>query len=465
MQSIKSWVKRIGRRYWAPAALQHPGLAPAHWGLAYESGALSYSGVVLADLLKRWGSPLHVVFPEKLLRNLAGFQSSGLEVFYSYKTNPLPWIFSLLHKNGAGAEVISAYELWLALKLGVAPDKIIYNGPAKTDDSLRMAIESGIASINVNNMEELEVIAAMASRMGKVANIGVRVTSSQGWTGQFGFPVESGAAKEAYRRALELPSLNVVALHCHRGALISNVDTLTGHLRFMLEFAQTLHSAFGWWPKLLDVGGSLATPSTRYLGSREIKLATTFLVPPKAPDLNDSLLPDTYAQVVVETVGKFCTAHGQAVPRLVCEVGRSLTGNAQMLLSSVLNTRAGDDFDYAVMDAGVSVASIVTNEYHEFFPLQQRSEPKRCHRVVGPICHMGDTLYMVQYQPPLHKGDGVAIMDSGAYFIADAASFSFAQPAVVALHSDGHQTLIRHAETNEHLISLDEYETLAPNPQ
>jgi diaminopimelate decarboxylase len=233
----------------------------------------------------------------------------------------------------------------------------------------------------------------------------------------------------------------------------------------MLEFAQTLHAAFGWWPKLLDVGGSLATQSTRYLNSREIKLSTTFLVPLPPPDVNDSLLPHTYAQVVTESVGQFCAEHGLALPRLVCEVGRSLTGNAQMLLSSVLNTRAGDDFDYAVMDAGVSVASIVTSEYHELFPLQQRSGAKRCHRIVGPICHMGDTLYMAHYQPALHKGDGVAIMDSGAYFIADAASFSFAQPAVVGLYADGRQTLIRHAESNEHLISLDQYETLGPNTQ
>ncbi|MBP8019076.1 MAG: hypothetical protein KAY82_03475 [Hylemonella sp.] len=455
MKAVKTWIKKLGRQYLAGSASKRTGLSPEHWGLAYEANALNYQGTPLREVLDNWGSPLHVILPEKLFGNLADFQSPGLEVFYSYKTNPLPWVFDQLHRRGAGAEVISAYELWLALKLGVAPQHIIYNGPAKSEASIRTAIECGIASINANNIEELATISALALSMGKVANIGIRVTSTQGWTGQFGFPAEDGSALNAFRHALKLPAINVVTLHCHRGALIRDLATLDRHLNFMLSFAQELHGATGWWPKILDVGGSLGIPSTRYLSARESQFATTFLVPPAAPEPATCLLPRVYAEKVVQTVTERCALLSLPLPRIVTEVGRSLTGNAQMLLTTVQNWRRGDDFDYAVMDAGVSVASIVTSEYHELLALQRKPGPKRCHRIVGPICHMGDTLFLAHHQPSLQQGDALAIMDSGAYFIADAASFSFAQPAVVALYADGHQTLVRKAESFEHLISLD----------
>lgn len=455
MNAAKSFIKKLGRSYCAQRAAQHLGLGPECWGMTYQDNTLVYGSTAMSSVLRDWGSPLHVILPDKLLENLAAFQSPGLEVFYSYKTNPLPWVFTQLHQHGAGAEVISAYELWLALRLGVAPHLIIYNGPAKSEASLRTAIESGIASINANNLEELENISALAFSMGKVANIGIRITSMQGWTGQFGFPVEDGSALAAFQRALELPALNVVTLHCHRGTLIHDVPTLRRHLDFMLDFAQRLNTSMSWWPQLLDVGGSLGIPTARHLSARERQLASTFLLPPSAPDPKASVPPDVYAKCVVDTVRQRCATCGLPPPRLISEVGRSLTGNAQMLLSTVQNKRQGSDFDYTVMDAGVSVASIVTSEYHELLPLQINIGPKRCHRVVGPICHMGDTLYLASYQPPLLKGDAVAIMDAGAYFIADAASFSFAQPAVVALYGDGRQTLVRRAESFEHMISLD----------
>ncbi|QDL54457.1 diaminopimelate decarboxylase family protein [Rhodoferax aquaticus] len=462
MKRIKAWLKDQGRKYGVRKGAASVGLPPEHWGLTYHHQALSYHTVALADVLKRWGSPLHVVFPEKLLSNLKGFQSAGLEVFYSYKTNPLPWVFQQLHHNGAGAEVISAYELWLALKLGVPPHLIIYNGPAKSADSLRVAIERGIASINVNNLEELEVISALATSMQTVANVGIRVTSAQGWTGQFGFPVEDGSALQAYQRALALPSLNVVALHCHRGALIRDRATLQSHMRFMLDFAQELKTKLHWWPSLLDVGGSLAIPSAKYLSKQEAQLSSRFLVPPHAPNPADCLTPEDYAREVVRMVTQRCGELGLRVPRLVSEVGRALTGNSQMLLTTVQNTRKDQAFDFAVLDAGVSVASIVTSEYHECLPLAKKPGPKHCHRLVGPICHMGDTLYTANYQPAIEVGDALAIMDSGAYFIADASSFSFGQPGVVALYANGEQVLVRQHETFEHLISLD---TIAPTKQ
>jgi diaminopimelate decarboxylase len=208
---------------------------------------------------------------------------------------------------------------------------------------------------------------------------------------------------------------------------------------------------------VLDVGGSLGVPTTRYLDAKEIKHSVRYLVPPKPPQPEASLGAAQYAATILKQVHAHFDAQGLALPQIIAEPGRALTANAQMLITSVENIRKSDDFDFAVLDAGVSVASIVTSEYHAVLPLREGAEPARCHRLVGPICHMGDTLFPAQYLSPLKVGDALAIQDSGAYFIADASSFSFPQPAVVALTRHGDMVKVRERESFEHLVSLDHF--------
>ena len=122
-------VRRLTRR-WVP---RRPDLPPSTWGLDRDgAGALRLGPVALHELLARYGSPVHVVDAARLSSNAARFTSTRCEVFYSYKTNPVPGVLRLLHAAGLGAEVVSHYELWLALRLGVRPEAIVYNDPAKT---------------------------------------------------------------------------------------------------------------------------------------------------------------------------------------------------------------------------------------------------------------------------------------------------------------------------------------------
>lgn len=461
--NLKSFVKATGRKLLANYESQSTKLNPTLWNLSYQNDQLMFQDRPLASLIEKWGSPLHVIDIEKLLGNLDEFQSvpagfdKGLEVFYSYKTNPLPWIFEALHGRGVGAEVISEYELWLAFKLGVPADRIIYNGPAKSVASLNAAIDRNILSININNLEEMDFIAALAAKQGKKASVGIRVTSAVGWTGQFGLPVESGAALEGFRRALALPALNLTTLHCHRGILIYDEATLRLYLQFLLDFVDELHTQLNWVPQVLDVGGSLAIPTVRHLSQKEIKLATALLVPPKPPEPEAVLTPKAYAEIVVQVVREHFQSRGYVQPRILSEPGRALTGNSQFLLTSVQNIKREEALDFAVLDAGIGLASCVSTQYHEVFPLKIKPSTVRCHRLVGPICHTGDTLYNASYLPELERGDALAIMDSGAYFIADATSFSFPQPAIVAISATGEDILVRKAESFEHMVSLDHF--------
>jgi diaminopimelate decarboxylase len=461
--NLKAFVKAAARKLLASSEAQANKLDPSLWGLSYHEDNLMLYGRTLSSLIDKWGSPLHVVDTAKLLENIQNLQDiptgfeRGIEVFYSYKTNPLPWIFEILHRNDVGAEVISEYELWLALKLGVSGERIVYNGPAKSIASLESAIDQNLLSININNLEEMDLIAALAAKRGKKANVGIRVTSSVGWTGQFGLSVESGAALDGFRRALEIPDLKLKTLHCHRGTLIYDETTLRSYLQFLLDFIDKLKTQLNWVPSILDVGGSLAIPTVRHLSKKELKMATALLVSPKPPDPESVLTLKGYTETVVRVVREHFETRGYPQPRILAEPGRALTGNSQFLLASVKNIKQDAALNFAVLDAGIGLASCVSSEYHEILPLQIKTAPIRCHRLVGPICHTGDTLYNASYLPELESGDELAIMDSGAYFIADATSFSFPQPAIIAINPAGKEVLVRRAESFEHMISLDHF--------
>lgn len=467
--TVKELIRSANQKRLLKSVAEGQKLSPNCWGMEYCDSELTFRGRNLSSLLSKWGSPLHVIDEAKLVANLQEFQAippgfnKGLEVFSSYKTNPLPWVFEVLHRHGAGAEVISEYELWLAFRLGVPPERIIYNGPAKSQASLEMAIERGLLSINANNLEEIDLLASLAAQKGKPANVGIRITTAVGWTGQFGLPVENGSALEAFRRALTQPELRVTTLHCHRGKVIYGEGDLRDYLRFLLDFVDKLKAELNWIPEILDVGGSLAVPTVRYLSDQEVKRATTFLVPPAPPNPQSVLTPKRYSEIVVQTIREHFQQRGYAQPRIVSEPGRSLTGNSQFMLATVLNVKHDLNLDFVVTDVGINLASCVASEYHEVLPLCVKAEPLRCHRLVGPICHMGDTLYMAKYLPQLAKQDAIAIMDSGAYFIADATSFSFPQPAVVAVTTAGEEVLVRDAESFEHLVSLDHFAVRTPS--
>lgn len=456
-QRITTGLRPVAHRY----GPQRAPLPPAHWGLDHDARGLCLDGLSLHALLQKWGSPLHVVHAERLARNVASLQRASdagrrCEVYYSYKTNPVPGVLRFLHARGVGAEVISPYELWLALELGVAPSQIVYNGPAKSDASLRTAVERDILLINVNHREETARVAAIAAALGRRPAVGVRVVASGGWSGQFGSPIDTGEAFATFAEAVAAPSLAVKALHAHYGAPIRTAEELTRYVQSVLAFADELHARLGLELEIVDFGGSLAVPSVAALSERERRLNWLFQRPLTPPDVTATLTHEAYARLLLELVERHYQARGRAVPRVFVEPGRALTGDTQTLVASVVTIKeARDGHSYAVLDAGINLAEAARHEYHQLFPANRLGEaPARVYTLTGPICSPGDVLYNSWRLPELRAGDSVAIMDAGAYFVPFATSFSFPQPAIVMVEG-GRDTLLRRAETFDDLVALD----------
>lgn len=455
--ATKGLVKQALRRAFHAGSSRAAKIPAEYWGLSSEtSGTLSLEGVELSRLVTDHGSPLHVVSASRLRSNARRFTagSPAVEIFYSYKTNPVPGVLQELHRAGVGAEVISEYELWLALRLGVPPSKIVYNGPAKSEASVRRAIALGIELLNVNHREELPVLARLATELGRRPRVGIRVTLG-GWAGQFGTPAAGGKALSVFEDALGMGCLDVTALHVHRGGMIHSEGEASEYLDAVLGFADELRERLGLKLTILDIGGSLASPSVRSLSERELRLNRTFLRELQPPQPQASLGIEGYLGLLQGRVTEHFRLKGEAAPRVFLEPGRSLTSDAQMLLSSVLSVKHDDERTFAILDAGINLAESCRSEYHQLLPVSRyTAAPTKTYALAGPICTPGDTLRWAVRLPELSCGDTLAIMDTGAYFVPFATSFSFPRPGVVMV-DQGNVSTLRRAETFEDLVAYD----------
>ncbi len=442
--------------------VQPPG--PAQWGLRVsEGGHLCHGGVDLPALLQRRGSPLHVVLGDRLRAAAEAYQAvppgqpAGAGIYYSYKSNPVPGVLSLLHGMGVGAEVISEYELWLALRLGVPPEQIIYNGPAKSPASLRTAVERGILLLGVNHREELPFVIAAAREAGRKPDVAIRVTTAAGWSNQFGSSIATGQALEVVREAHASGALRVRGLHSHLGRQVRTREQAVTHVRAVLAFADQVRERLGLELDLLDFGGSLACPTVTGISPLDQRLAGAFQREPVPADPGQTLAIRDYVAAVVGEVQAHAQAAGRPAPRVLLEPGRSMTAQAQLLLCSVLSVKDGPAaIPFAILDAGINLAEAMRAEYHQVFHASRMTEaPTQLVALAGPICSPGDVVRWAISLPPLRAGDTLAFMDAGAYFVPFETSFSFPRPAVVLLDG-GREELLRRAETFEDLVRRDE---------
>jgi len=392
----------------------------------------------LARLVPRFGSPLHVVSAARLRGNASAFlrvpkgAAIGAEVFYSYKTNPIPGALRVLHGRGVGAEVISPFELWLARRLGVPAGRIIVNGPAKTESFLAEAVGAGVGLININHAEEIEAVVRVARRLSKRPAVGLRVVASGGWGGHFGVPIAGGDALRAFARALASPELRVTALHSHFGVPLATRRILEGFLDELLALADAVSAELGFEIPALDLGGSLPLRSD-----------------------GGSLTIRDYVGAVVQRVERHYARARRPRPRILLEPGRALSGDAQLLLASVVAVKETPERDFLILDTGTNLAEPLRHERHALTPVSAaRRARQRVYTVVGPTCSPTDVLYPECRLPALQAGDVVAIHDAGAYFVPSASSFSFPKPAVVMVDA-GRPRLLRSAESFLDLVALD----------
>lgn len=391
----------------------------------------------ILDLIREHGTPLQIAFggqaAENQKRAAAALSPYGWQdnIFYSYKTNPVPEVLKILYQNGAGAEVISERELNLALDLGVAPGRIVFNGIYKSQQALKIAVEKRIKCINIDTPQELDILNELSKTAKEKTSVGLRVRPCVGWQGQFGHIIRDGSAYTMAGKILANKKLELKVIHFHLGS--STLGAYCRAINETLEFINKTNSELGTNIQALDIGGGFPGKDMRLLTLWEQGWLRLWDRPWPAPVAG----PDDGFKILGEAAGYFHQArakYGLNNLEMWTEPGRLITGDAQILAVKVVGLRKSGRKRYAIVDGGrVGAAGPLVGETRNVSVLGKNSGTEKTYDIVGPTCMPWDRLFAGARLPKLEVGDILIIEGAGAYFVPLETEFSFDRPRLVVI--------------------------------
>lgn len=418
--------------------------------IKYENNELIIEEASAVELIREYGTPLFVISEKQIRKNYNRLHEAFSKypkclVTYSYKTNYLPAVCNILHQEGAGAEVVSAFEFLLAKKLGVPSSKIIFNGPGKTDEELEMIIDGDIALVNADSIEELERIDQIAKAKGKIVDVGIRVKPDIHdffvWQ-KFGMDIASGQAFKAYQRASELKNLNVVGIHAHIGTQICSTQPYKETVRQMAQLMAKVNTELGIEFEFIDIGGGFGVPGFIPLYPTEEKIEHPATI-------------EQFGESIVNTLLSSILDFNLSEPTVVLEPGRIIITDPVLILTVVEGTKLiGGSTKTVVVNAGLNVIMFAPYYYHRIVPVEFTGGAWEPVDIYGPLCMQTDVLGVNRELPVLKRGDFLAILDAGAYSISLSQQFIRPRPPVVMVNA-GKKKMVRRGETFEDIFRLD----------
>ncbi len=407
-------------------------------------------GVSVEELVKEYGSPLFVFSEKKLvskfreLRDAFTLRYPKVRIAWSYKTNYLDGICKVFHREGSWAEVVSEFEWDKAVRLGVPPEQIHFNGPYKPEDALEKVLPAGTI-IHIDNFDELAMAEKVAKRLGIRPKVAIRLNLSteavQAW-GRFGFNLESGQAMDAIKRLLSGDQLELCGLHCHIGTFILDGGPYRESTTKLATFANQLKADYGIMLDFIDVGGGFASHNTlkeQYMPGEQA-----------APSFSD------YAEAISEGLSTLDYSPRE-MPTLVLETGRALVDDAGYLISTVqANKRLGDGRRALVLDAGVNTLFTAFWYKHDVIPAQEFRGIPEPTVLYGPLCMNIDVVRDTLLFPSLRTGERVVFRTVGAYNVTQWMQFITYRPSVVLISPEGKHALLRRKEDLEVILAQEE---------
>jgi len=398
-------------------------------------------GVEVSDLIKQFGSPLFVI-SERTIRTTykqaqRAFKSRypKVQFAWSYKTNYVNAVCNVFHQEGSWAEVVSGFEYQKALKNGVPGNKIIFNGPDKSESELRTAIENG-SPIHIDHLDELYLIRELAEETKKRPRVAVRVNMDTGvyplWD-RFGFNYENGSAWDAINKIMLNDKMDLIGLHSHIGTFMLTPSAYGVAAGKLAELALSIKKKYKKSIEYIDMGGGFASKNT---------LKGSYL---QGADASPSF--DQFAEAITTSLLNAGFVEND-LPMLVLETGRALIDDAGYLLGTVLsNKRLSDGKRATIMDFGVNILFTSFWYNHKISPAQDFSTYTEDCVMYGPLCMNIDVIRENVTLPPLHRGDNVVVHTVGAYNMTQWMQFIALRPAIVMVDMKDKMHLIRKRET------------------
>ena len=403
----------------------------------YKNDQLYAEDIAVADLARRFGTPLYVYSTRTLRRHFRVFDEAfaGTDhlICFAMKALSNLSILKLFASMGSGFDIVSGGELKRCLRAGADAGKIVFSGVGKTDEEIEAALKAGVMMINVESRPELHRIDAVAGRIGQHAPVSLRVNpdldpgthphiSTGHRDSKFGIPLSQ--VRGYYADARGLKNLELVGLSTHIGSQITETGPFNEAAEKVKAIVVGLRSD-GIALKYLDLGGGLGIPYQEQ--------------PP---------LPAEYAKVLLKPIRDLGL-------KIVVEPGRVLVGNAGIFVTRVLYIKETDVKRFIVIDGAMNdlIRPVLYEAYHEIRPVDRRNLAKPVVAdVVGPVCESGDFLARERELPEPKTGDLLALMSAGAYGFVMASNYN-SRPRAAEILVDGAEAhVIRERDTFEDII-------------
>ncbi len=394
--------------------------------LEIKNGVLYFGNRSTVEIAEKYKTPLYLMDEPTLRKNCRKYVSSMKKYFgensfpfFASKACSFKRMIQIASSEGMGIDVVSAGEIYTAVKAGADPDKICFHSNSKTDDDILFAIENGVGQFVVDNTEELEALDRIAGEKGVCQKILLRITpgidthtyeavNTGKVDSKFGFPIETGAADRVTEFALGLKNVELTGFHCHVGSQLFDSDVFIRSAEIMLEFIAHIKEKYSYEAKELDLGGGYGVRYTENDGSIDIE--------------------DNIRQVALYCEKKR-TELGLNKLSYRMEPGRSIVADAGLTLYKVGNVKRIDGYkNYTAVDGGMGddpryalyqseytvLAAAKCNEPHTF-----KSD------LVGRFCESGDIIQPDVFLPEsIKRNDLVAVLTTGAYNYSMASNYN-----------------------------------------
>jgi diaminopimelate decarboxylase len=403
----------------------------------YQDGEFQCEAVPFRKIAEEVGTPCYVYSHARLLRQYRAFDSAFNDVphitAYAIKANSNIAILRLLAKEGAGGDIVSGGELYRALQAGIPAQRIVFAGVGKTDDEIRYALKSDILMFNVESSAELLAIDRVAGELYRKARVALRInpdidphTHPYISTGlkKSKFGISADRALDEFKLATTLENIEIAGVHKHIGSQLTQVSPYVDALKKILGLVEQL-KGIGVEIRYLNVGGGLG-------------ITYQDEAPPQPRDLAQALSPLLKDLKCV----------------LIFEPGRSIVGNAGVLLTKVLYQKANPDKTFLIVDAAMNdlIRPSLYGAYHEIKPVREKARKQVLADVVGPVCESGDFLAKDRMMPLVDPGELLTVMSAGAYGFSMASNYNSRRRIPEVLVRDGEVHVIRAREEYADLV-------------
>ncbi|MCY4187273.1 MAG: diaminopimelate decarboxylase [Bryobacterales bacterium] len=404
----------------------------------YRDGQLLCESSALRDIARAVGTPAYVYSSRAIRDNYRAYERAlaGLphQIHYAVKANSSLAVLSLLAAEGAGFDIVSGGELYRVLLAGGDPASVVYSGVGKTAAELEYALEQRIGTFNCESEQELDMLREVAARLGARPAVALRVnpnidarTHPYISTGlnEHKFGIELQAAEDLYGQAAKWRPLRFSGVSCHIGSQIFETEVFAEAVGQLLDLAARLR-ACGVPLHTIDLGGGLAVGYEQGQPSASIA---------------------SYCQMLRATLA------GSGL-ELAIEPGRSITGQAGTLLTSVLVRKQAGSKTFLVVDGAMNdlLRPALYGARHEILPVAEHQGERLACDVVGPVCETGDFLATGRDLPACSPGDLLAVATAGAYGFVQASNYN-SRPRAAEVLVDGETfRVVRKREAREDLV-------------